>query len=59
MPAEQDKAVVRRFIEDVMSLGNLETADELIIPDHAIHDPTAESWIASDYLDLRRQLGAL
>jgi hypothetical protein len=42
-----------------MSLGNLETADELIIPDHAIHDPTAESWMASDYLDLRRQLGAL
>ncbi len=41
MSAEQDKAVVRRFVEEVMNEGNLEAADELIAPDHVNHDPTA------------------
>ncbi len=41
MSAEQDKAVVRRFVEEVMNEGDLEAADELIAPDHVNHDPTA------------------
>jgi steroid delta-isomerase-like uncharacterized protein len=41
MPAEEDKAVVRRFVEEVMNEGNLEVADELISPGHVNHDPTA------------------
>jgi steroid delta-isomerase-like uncharacterized protein len=41
MSAEQDEAVVRRFVEEAMNEGNLEAADELIAPDHVNHDPTA------------------
>ena len=41
MSAEQDRAVVRRFVEEVMNEGNLEAADELITPSHVNHDPTA------------------
>jgi hypothetical protein len=43
MSAEQDEAVVRRFVEEVMNKGNLEAADELIAPDHVNHDPTAST----------------
>jgi steroid delta-isomerase-like uncharacterized protein len=41
MPAEQDRAVVRRFVEEVMDEGDLEAPDELISPEHVNHDPTA------------------
>jgi predicted ester cyclase len=41
MPAERDKAVVERFVEEVMNAGNLDAADELIDSDHVNHDPTA------------------
>jgi hypothetical protein len=39
--AKQDKAVDRRFIEDVVNAGNLEAAGELIAPDHATHGSMA------------------
>ena len=41
MSAEENKRVVRRFVEEVMNGGDLEAADELIAPDHVNHDPTA------------------
>jgi steroid delta-isomerase-like uncharacterized protein len=37
--SEQNKAVVRRFIEDVWNSGNLAAIDELISEDHVDHDP--------------------
>lgn len=39
--SEENKAVVRRFVEEVMNAGNLDAADELVAPDHVNHDPTA------------------
>jgi len=39
MAAEDNKAVVRRVIEEMFNQGNLDTADELIAPDYVNHDP--------------------
>ena len=39
MAAEDNKAVVRRVIEEMFNQGNLDTADELIAPDYVDHDP--------------------
>jgi steroid delta-isomerase-like uncharacterized protein len=37
--SEDNKAVVRRFIEEVWNNGNLDAIDELISEDHVDHDP--------------------
>jgi steroid delta-isomerase-like uncharacterized protein len=37
--SEENKAVVRRFIEEVWNSGNLAVIDELIAEDHVDHDP--------------------
>jgi steroid delta-isomerase-like uncharacterized protein len=37
--SEENKAVVRRFIEEVWNNGNLDAIDELISEDHVDHDP--------------------
>ena len=39
--SEENKAVVRRYLEEVWSGGNLEVIDELIAEDHVDHDPAA------------------
>jgi steroid delta-isomerase-like uncharacterized protein len=39
MSAEENKAVVRRVIEEMFNEGNLDAADELIAPDYVQHDP--------------------
>jgi steroid delta-isomerase-like uncharacterized protein len=38
--SEQNKAVVRRFIEEAWNNGNLEVIDELVTDEHVDHDPT-------------------
>jgi hypothetical protein len=38
--AEVNKAVARRWFEELFNAGNLEVADEIIAPDHVNHDPT-------------------
>ena len=40
MPAEENKAVVRSFLEDIFSGGNLDLVDEIFAPDHVLHDPS-------------------
>ena len=41
MSAEENKEVVRRFVEEVMNGGDLDAADDLVSPVHVNHDPTA------------------
>src|SRR5215211_6814825 len=38
--AEENKALTRRWIEELFNAGNLEVADEIIAADHVNHDPT-------------------
>ena len=40
MPQEESETVVRRFLEEIFSGGNLELVDELFAPDYALHDPS-------------------
>ena len=39
MSAEENKAVVRRFLDEVFGGGNLEIVDEIFAPDYVLHDP--------------------
>ena len=39
MSSEENKAVVRRFLDEIFGEGNLELVDELFAPDYALHDP--------------------
>jgi len=40
MPAEQQKALVRRFIEEVWNQGDLAIISQVCAPDFVLHDPT-------------------
>jgi steroid delta-isomerase-like uncharacterized protein len=42
MSAEENKALVRRFVEEFWNQGNTATADELMAPEAEIHMPTGE-----------------
>ncbi len=42
MSTEENKALVRRFVEEFWNAGNEVTADELMASDAAIHMPTGE-----------------
>ena len=42
MSAEENKALVERFVEEVWNEGNAAAADELFAPDAQIHMPTRE-----------------
>ena len=39
MSADQDKALARRFVAEVMNTGNLAAADEFIAPNLVVHNP--------------------
>jgi steroid delta-isomerase-like uncharacterized protein len=38
MPIEQDKALVRRFVEEIFNRGNMSVVDELFAPDFVEHE---------------------
>ncbi len=42
MSAEENRALVRRFVEEFWNEGNMSAADELMAVDAAIHMPTGE-----------------
>ena len=42
MSAEENKALVERFVEEFWNEGNTSAADELMAPDAEIHMPTGE-----------------
>ncbi len=37
--SEENKALVRRWFEDLFNEGNLDVADEIVAQDHVAHDP--------------------
>ena len=39
MPSEQQKALVRRFIEEVWNKGDLAVIDQICAPNFVLHDP--------------------
>jgi len=41
MPAEDNKAIARRFIEEVWNQGNVSVVDELMDPNFVHHDPAS------------------
>ncbi|MDQ3795556.1 MAG: ester cyclase, partial [Actinomycetota bacterium] len=47
--AEENKALVRRFFEEVFKQGNLDVADELLAPDFAWKLPGKDAGIAAYY----------
>ena len=40
MPPEDDKAIVRRLIEDLFNTGNPDIADEVLADDYVDHSPS-------------------
>ncbi len=40
MSAEENKAVTRRFLEEIFTAGNLELVDELFASNYVLHDPS-------------------
>jgi len=37
--SEENKAIARRWVEELWSLGHTEVADEIIAPEYSVHDP--------------------
>jgi len=38
--AEEHKAIVQRYFDEIFNQGNLEVADEICSPNYVDHDPT-------------------
>ncbi len=43
MSAEENKAIVRSFLEGIFTQGNPDVVDELAAPDFVVHDPSSEA----------------
>ena len=54
---EINKALVRRFFEEVANQGNLDVADELLAPDFVDHDVIPEK--VADIEDVKRNVAEL
>jgi steroid delta-isomerase-like uncharacterized protein len=39
MPTEENKAVVRRYYEEILGAGNVQLLDEIAVPEYDEHDP--------------------
>ncbi len=42
MSTEDNKAIIRRFLEGIFTQGNPDVVDELAAPDFVVHDPSSE-----------------
>jgi len=43
MSTEEDKAIVRRFLEGIFTQGNPDVVDELAAPNFVFHGPSSEA----------------
>jgi predicted ester cyclase len=43
MSTDENKAIVRRFLEGIFSQGNPDVVDELADPNFVVHDPSSEA----------------
>jgi predicted ester cyclase len=43
MSTEENKAIVRRFLEGIFTQGNPDVVDELADPNFVVHDPSSEA----------------
>jgi steroid delta-isomerase-like uncharacterized protein len=43
MSTEENKAIVRRFLEGIFTQGDPDVVDELAAPDFVVHDPSSET----------------
>jgi predicted ester cyclase len=57
MSAEENKAIVRRFIEEFYNRGNLDIADELVAPNFVVHD--AVTGVEAGIEDNKRRVAEL
>jgi steroid delta-isomerase-like uncharacterized protein len=53
--SEQNKATVRRYLEEVFAQGNLDVIPELFAPDYVEHDPASDAEIRG-HAGVRRDL---
>ena len=58
MSVEDNKAIVRRWSEELWSQGKLEVADEIVAPDYVRHDP-GDPFPARGPEDVKRLVGML
>lgn len=58
MSTEHNKAIARRWSEELWSRGNLAVADEIIAPDYVRHDP-GDPFPARGPEDVKRVVGML
>jgi predicted SnoaL-like aldol condensation-catalyzing enzyme len=38
--SEDNKAIIRRFVDHVLNGGHVELVDQLLTPDYVVHDPS-------------------
>ena len=47
MPAEENKALARRFMDEVYNKGNVDFIDEVVASNLVVHDPTSPEGMSS------------
>jgi len=58
MSTEENKAIVRRWSEELFNQGNLEVADEIVAPTYRRHDP-GDPFVVEGPEDLKRLVSML
>src|SRR5215213_7633103 len=56
MTAEENKAIARRWAEEVWGKGNLDLIDELVPPDYVDHDPAVPEGVVRGPEGVRRYI---
>lgn len=57
--SDENKAIVRRLIEDLWTKGNLSVADELFSENYTHHDPSTPDFGQGRYVECARTVSSL